>query len=109
MIDAVLSKIFGTKREREVKRLRPLVAAIKAQPSMEALSDNQLAAKTIELKQKLVNGATLDDILVEAFEVCREGGRRALGMRHYDVQLIGGMVLHHGKIAEMKPTLLSHP
>ena len=103
MIDAVLSKIFGTKYEREVKKLRPLVAAINAlEPSMEALSDNQLAAKTIEHKQKLVNGATLDDILVEAFEVCREGGRRALGMRHYDVQLIGGMVLHHGKIAEMK-------
>ena len=103
MIDAVLSKIFGTKHEREIKKLRPLVAAINAlEPSMQALSDNQLAAKTIEFKQKLAGGATLDDILVEAFAALREGGRRVLGMRHYDVQLIGGMVLHSGKIAEMK-------
>jgi len=103
MIDAVLSKIFGTKHEREVKKLRPLVSAINAlEPSMEALTDNQLAAKTIEFRQRLADGATLDDILVEAFAACREAGKRVLGMRHYDVQLIGGMVLHHGKIAEMK-------
>ena len=103
MIDLVLSKIFGTKHEREIKKLRPLVEAINAlEPSMQALSDHQLSAKTLEFKQKLAGGATLDDILVEAFAALREGGRRVLGMRHYDVQLIGGMVLHSGKIAEMK-------
>ncbi|MBY0503220.1 MAG: preprotein translocase subunit SecA [Bryobacteraceae bacterium] len=103
MIDTILSKIFGTKHEREIKKLMPLVAAINAlEPSMQALSDNQLAAKTQEFQERVAQGATLDDILVEAFAVCREGGRRAIGMRHYDVQLIGGMVLHKGNIAEMK-------
>ena len=103
MIDAVLSKIFGTKHEREIKKIRPLVDQINAlEASFQQLSDHQLAAKTIEFKEKLAQGASLDDILVEAFAACREAGRRVLGMRHYDVQLIGGMVLHQGKIAEMK-------
>ncbi len=103
MIDTILSKIFGTKHEREIKKLMPLVAAINAlEPAMQALSDNELAAKTQEFQSRVAQGATLDDILVEAFAVCREGGRRAIGMRHYDVQLIGGIVLHRGNIAEMK-------
>jgi preprotein translocase subunit SecA len=93
MIDPILAKIFGTKNEREIKAL---------QPKLRELSDIDLAAKTIEFKEKLSQGATLDDLLVEAFAVCREGGRRVLNMRHFDVQLIGGMVLHSGKIAEMK-------
>jgi preprotein translocase subunit SecA len=103
MIDPILAKIFGTKNEREIKALRPAIAAINdLEPQLKELSDIDLAAKTIEFKEKLSQGATLDDILVEAFAVCREGGRRVLNMRHFDVQLIGGMVLHHGKIAEMK-------
>src|SRR5689334_16203551 len=103
MIDTVLAKVFGTKHDREIKRLRPIVAAINGlEPQMQALSDAELAAKTAEFKERVANGASLDDILVEAFAVCREAGRRVLNMRHFDVQLIGGMVLHHGKIAEMK-------
>ena len=103
MIDAILAKIFGTKTEREVKRMLPTVAAINdLEPQMRGLSDIDLAAKTIEFRERLAQGATLDDLLVEAFAVVREAGRRFLNMRHFDVQLIGGMVLHTGKIAEMK-------
>ena len=103
MVDAILAKIFGTKHEREMKALRPIIAAMnELEPGMQALSDEQLAGKTQEFKQKLANGATLDDILVEAFATVREAGRRVLNMRHYDVQLIGGIVLHRGKIAEMR-------
>src|SRR6201987_2348927 len=103
MIDAVLAKVFGTKNEREVKAMLPTVAAIGAlEPQLRELSDIDLAAKTIEFKERIAQGATLDDILVEAFAVVREAGRRVLNMRHFDVQLIGGMVLHNGKIAEMK-------
>jgi preprotein translocase subunit SecA len=103
MIDPILAKIFGTKNEREIKALQPKIAAInELEPQLRELSDIDLKAKTIEFKERLAQGATLDDILVEAFAVCREGGRRVLNMRHFDVQLIGGMVLHQGKIAEMK-------
>ena len=103
MVDAVLAKIFGTKHEREIKALRPMIASINdLEPQFQKLSDEELAHKTVEFKQRIENGATLDDLMIEAFAVCREGGRRVLGMRHYDVQLIGGMVLHRGKIAEMK-------
>jgi preprotein translocase subunit SecA len=103
MITWALKKVLGTSHEREVKRLQPKVVLINdLEPKMKKLSDEKLKAKTAELKEKLENGASLDDILVEAFAVCREGGRRALKMRHYDVQLIGGMVLHKGCIAEMK-------
>ena len=103
MVDAILAKIFGTANEREIKGLRPLISAINdLEPQFEKLSDDELASKTVEFRERLANGATLDDLLVEAFATCREAGRRVLGMRHYDVQLIGGMVLHRGKIAEMK-------
>src|SRR5580765_5648051 len=103
MIDAVLAKVFGTKNEREVKGMLPTVAAISAlEPELRELSDIDLAAKTIEFKERIQQGATLDDLLVEVFAVVREAGRRVLNMRHFDVQLIGGMVLHKGKIAEMK-------
>jgi preprotein translocase subunit SecA len=103
MFQFALKKVFGTKHEREIKRLRPMVEAINSrEAAMAALSDDQLKAKTVEFKQKLANGATLDDLKFDAFAALREASKRALGMRHYDVQLIGGMVLHEGKIAEMK-------
>ncbi len=103
MVDNLLAKIFGTKHEREIKRIMPLVQAInEREPAIQALSDVELAAKTQELRQQLANGASLDDILGDAFAVVRESGRRVLQMRHFDSQLIGGIVLHQGKIAEMK-------
>ncbi len=103
MIDSLLAKIFGTKHEREMKRLQPLIEAINAmEPAIQALTDAELAAKTVEFKEKLAQGATLDDILPEAFAVVREAGLRTLSMRHFDVQLIGGVMLHRGSIAEMK-------
>src|ERR1700712_781124 len=103
MLETVLAKVFGTKHDREIKAILPLVAAIGEQePRVQALSDTDLAAKTVEFKQRLANGAALDDILIEAFAVCREAARRVLNMRHFDVQLIGGITLHDGKIAEMK-------
>ena len=96
-------KLFGSSNERKVKSLHGRVAKINAlEPQMAALSDEALKAKTQEFKDRLEKGETLDDILNEAFAVVREGSKRALGMRHFDVQLIGGMVLHHGKIAEMR-------
>jgi preprotein translocase subunit SecA len=103
MLAWALRKVFGTSHEREIKRLRPRADAIGAlEPAISKLSDAELKAKTAEFKTKLDQGATLDDILHEAFAVCREAGKRALKMRHYDVQLIGGMVLHRGSIAEMR-------
>src|SRR6188768_4003738 len=103
MIDSLLAKVFGTQNERELKKIRPIVEAINAlEPSIQALSDVMLREKTPELRQRVANGAPLDDVLPEAFAVVREAGRRTLNMRHFDVQLIGGVVLHQGKIAEMK-------
>jgi preprotein translocase subunit SecA len=102
-IDKALAKVFGTANERELKRMAPIVAGINAlEPSIQALTDEQLRAKTAEFRQRFAAGETLDDLLPEAFAVVREAGRRTLNMRHFDVQLIGGMVLHRGKIAEMK-------
>src|SRR3989441_845041 len=103
MINVLLNKIFGSKNEREIKRLQPLVAEIGAKElSVARLSDDALCAKTEEFKKRLADGATLDDLLADAFAVCREMAKRKLEMRHFDVQLIGGMVLHQGKISEMK-------
>ena len=103
MLEGTLAKIFGTKHDREIKAIRPIVEAIgNLEPQLKALSDAELAAKTVEFKQRFANGATLDDLLIEAFAVCREAARRVLNMRHFDVQLIGGVVLHRGRIAEMK-------
>jgi preprotein translocase subunit SecA len=103
MFKWLITKIFGTKNERDLKKLQPLAAAISAlEPRIQTLSDAELRAKTAEFKEKLGQGASLDDILVEAFAVVREAGRRTVGMRHFDVQLIGGIVLHQGKISEMK-------
>jgi preprotein translocase subunit SecA len=102
-LDQALKLIIGSKNERELKKLEPRAAAITAlEPSVQSLTDEQLRSKTAEFRTRLDQGAGLEDLLHEAFAVVREAGRRALGMRHFDVQLIGGMVLHQGKIAEMK-------
>ena len=103
MFKWLIQKIFGTKNERDLKRLKPFVSAIsELEPSIQKLSDAQLRAKTAEFKEKLSQGAALDDLLIEAFAVVREVARRTINMRHFDVQLMGGVVLHQGKIAEMK-------
>jgi len=103
MLSYVAKKIFGTKNARVIKAMRPTVARIAAlEEGLKAKSDDELRAITPALKARLANGETLDDILPEAFAVCREAGRRVLGMRHFDVQLMGGMILHNGGIAEMK-------
>ena len=103
MFKYLIRKIFGTENERYLKSIRPLVTRInELESSIQPLSDDDLVAKTAEFKQRVANGESLDSLLPEAFAVVREAGKRALGMRHYDVQLIGGIVLHQGKIAEMK-------
>ena len=103
MFDELLTKIFGSRNERLIKQYRRQVAAInKLEPAMEALSDAELQAKTQEFRDRIAKGATTDELLTEAFAVVREASKRVLGMRHFDVQLIGGMVLNDGKIAEMR-------
>ena len=103
MIQYILTKIFGTKHARDIKRLQPLVAAINdLEPRIKALSDDELKAKTPHFKEKLAQGATVDDLLIEAFAVAREAAWRSVHMRPFDVQLLGGIVLHKGRIAEMK-------
>lgn len=103
MIGFLLKKIFGTKNERELKRLWPIVHKINSlEPSVSSLSDLELRKKTDEFKDRLIKGESLDDLLPEAFAVVREAARRTLNMRHFDVQILGGIVLHEGKIAEMK-------
>ncbi|MBR2934610.1 MAG: preprotein translocase subunit SecA, partial [Oscillospiraceae bacterium] len=100
---SLITKLFGTRSQRELKSIEPLVNKIEAlEDEYKALSDAQLQAKTPELKDRLAKGETLDDILPEAFAACREAAWRVLGMRHYRVQLIGGIILHQGRIAEMK-------
>ncbi len=99
----IVQKLFGSKNDREIRKMLPRVVAINAlEPTIKKLSDDELRGKTAELKTRLDNGATLDDILVDAFAVVREAGWRTIKMRHFDVQLIGGMVLHSGRIAEMR-------
>ena len=103
MVGGLLKKLFGTKNEREIKRLLPLVEQINSlEPQISILTDTQLKDKTPEFKKRLELGETLDDILPEAFAVVREVSKRTLKMRHFDVQLLGGITLHEGKIAEMK-------
>lgn len=103
MLSRVVGGIFGTKNERELKRMRKIVAQINAlEPTISALSDSALAAKTEEFRQRHQQGESLDKLLPEAFAVCREASKRVMGMRHYDVQLIGGITLHEGRIAEMR-------
>ena len=100
---SLLTKVFGTKNERELKKIEPLVAPIgEFEPGLKRLSDEQLRARTGVFREKIAQGASLDDLLLEAFAVVREASWRVLNMRHFDTQLIGGIVLHHGKIAEMK-------
>ena len=103
MLASIARAIFGTANDRSLKAYQRRVPQINAlEPAMEALSDEALAAKTVEFRERLADGATLDELLPEAFAVVREAGERTLGQRHFDVQLVGGMVLHDGKIAEMK-------
>ncbi|MFC5431979.1 preprotein translocase subunit SecA [Paraburkholderia denitrificans] len=103
MTTGFLQKIFGSRNQRLIKQYQKTVAAINAlEPQIEQYSDEQLRAKTVEFRERVANGASLDELLPEAFAVCREASKRVLKMRHFDVQLIGGMVLHYGKIAEMR-------
>jgi preprotein translocase subunit SecA len=103
MLTQLLNSIFGSKNDREIKALRPIVEKITGiEPSLAPLSDHALTDKTQEFRKRLAGGELLDDLLPEAFAVCREASRRVLNMRHFDVQLIGGMILHKGRIAEMK-------
>src|SRR5690606_15036266 len=103
MFNAIVKKIVGTKNQRELNKLKPLVVRInELEPRFKALADADFPRLTAEWKQQVANGRSLDDLLPEAFAACREAARRVLGQRHYDVQLIGGMVLHSGRIAEMR-------
>src|SRR5438093_6593247 len=103
MIGVIARKLFGSSNERRIKSYLPRVAEINAlEKELEGLSDEALRARTDEFKQQIADGRTLDDILVPAFATCREAAKRTLGQRHFDVQLIGGMILHEGRISEMK-------
>lgn len=103
MIGKVLTKVFGSKNDRMIKEMRQIVSKINdLEPQIQELDDTQLAAKTVEFKERIANGELIDDLLVEAFAVVREAAFRVLGERHYDVQLIGGITLHRGSIAEMR-------
>jgi preprotein translocase subunit SecA len=103
MLNSLLTTLFGSRNERLLRQFQKNVARINAfEPELEKLDDDALRGKTAELKARLADGATLDQLLPEAFAVCREASRRVLGLRHYDVQMIGGMVLHSGRIAEMR-------
>ena len=100
---SALTKIFGTHSERELKRIYPIVDKVESyKEQMGTLSDDELKGKTREFKDRLDKGETLDDLLPEAYAVVREAARRVLGMEHYRVQIIGGIILHQGRIAEMK-------
>ena len=103
MLNTLIKKIFGSRNDRTLTRMHKVVANINAlEPTIQGLSDNDLAAKTLEFKARIAQGDSLDAILPEAFAVVREVSKRTLGLRHFDVQLIGGMALHEGKIAEMR-------
>ena len=103
MLNALITKLFGSRNDRVVKKLARSVSRInELEPAMQALSDEELMAKTAAFREQVAAGAKLDDVLAEAFAAVREASVRTLGLRHYDAQLIGGMVLHRGSIAEMK-------
>jgi preprotein translocase subunit SecA len=103
MLQSITKRFFGSANDREVKRLQGMVAEINAlEPDIEKLSDDQLRARTEDFRKRYTNGESLDDMLIEAFATVREGAKRTLGQRHYDVQMLGGMVLHQGKISEMR-------
>lgn len=103
MFAPLLKKMFGSKNERELKRMQKIVHAVNAlEEGLNGLSDDELKARTTEYKERVNKGESLDSILPEAFALVREASKRVLGMRHFDAQLIGGLVLHEGKIAEMK-------
>src|SRR5881397_3945004 len=103
MLDTLVKKFVGSRNDREIKKIQPLVAKINdLEPRLSSLTDEQLKAQTAEFKQRSENGESLEDLLPDAFAVVRETGKRALNMRHFDVQLIGGVVLHQGRISEMK-------
>jgi preprotein translocase subunit SecA len=103
MIGKLIKAVFGSKNERELKRMNKTVVSISAfEPEMQKLSDEQLKAKTQEFRDRYSKGETLDQLLPEAFATVREASKRVLGMRHFDVQMIGGMSLHEGRIAEMR-------
>src|SRR5436309_5688385 len=103
MLDTLVKKFVGSRNDREIKKIQPLVAKINdLEPRLSSLTDEQLQAKTAEFKQRFENGESLEDLLPDAFAVVRETGKRALNMRHFDVQLVGGVVLHQGRISEMK-------
>ena len=100
---SIIDKIFGSYSDRELKRIKPQVDKIEAlRPKVQAMTQEEMQAKTREFKERLAGGETLDDILVEAFALVREAAKRAIGLEHYRVQLIGGIILHQGRIAEMK-------
>src|SRR5690242_1606979 len=100
MLSAVARKLFGTSNDRRVRKYQPRVDAINAlEPELVKLSDDALRARTERFKKEIAEGKSLDDILVEAFATCREAAKRAIGQRHFDVQLMGGMILHEGKIS----------
>ena len=103
MLGKALAKVFGSKNDRMIRQYRQIVARINGlEEGVSGLDDARLAAKTVEFRERIAQGESLDALLPEAFAVVREAARRTLGERHYDVQLIGGIVLHEGKIAEMK-------
>src|SRR5471030_13021 len=103
MIGAVARKLFGSANERRIRSYQPRVDAINAlEPELAALSDDELKARTAAFKQQVADGVSLDDLLVPAFATVREAAKRTIGQRHFDVQLIGGMILYEGKIAEMR-------
>src|SRR5256886_888776 len=103
MLGAVARKLFGSSNDRRVRKFQPRVDAINAlEPELVKLTDEQLRARTDAFKKQIAEGASLDDLLVPAFATVREAAKRAIGQRHFDVQLIGGMILHEGKISEMK-------
>ena len=103
MLDSIVKKFAGSRNDRELKKIRPLVEEINAlEPMVSSLTDEQLQTKTVEFRERIDHGASIEDLLPEAFAVDREAGKRVLNMRHFDVQLIGGYALHSGRIAEMK-------